>query len=155
MCVTYKQSIYIHLFNDRQFSITFLSYFISDSILLYLHTSCCIMHIYFYIYIPPDTIVIYFLYTLAIQNLFSQACYIHPCLYNSANSILSAENAVPQIVKTSPWLFHSPTQMPPTAKCFSPHKPSQYSVYASLVAVVYFFDLSIYALGCSSSPIKL
>lgn len=73
----------------------------SDSI-LYLHTSLCYTYILLYIYIPPHTTVIYFLYTLAIQNLFSQAHYLHPCLYNSANSILSAEKAIPQIVKTSP-----------------------------------------------------
>lgn len=69
----------------------------------------------------------------------------HPCLYNSANSIPSAENAIPQTVET-PLIIHSPTPVLQTAKCLPPHKPSHYFVCASLVALVKFLDILVCAL---------
>lgn len=59
-----------------------------------------------YIYMLSHTIIIYFLYTFAIlHKLFSKTWYMHPWFYNSANYVLSAENAIPQTVKTPPWNF--------------------------------------------------
>lgn len=60
MCFIYKHSTYIQLFNDQQFSITFsLPFFMSDSILLYLHTALYYTSILFHMC---------FLYTLAILD---------------------------------------------------------------------------------------
>ena len=74
------------------------------------HFSCLIL--FHYTYILPYTILYLhtFPYVLPLHSShttysFSLTWYIHPCLYNSANSVPSAENAIPQIVKTPPWYF--------------------------------------------------
>lgn len=110
MCFIYTHGKYIQLFNYQQFSIPLkcLPFFISDSILLLYTWLCYIMLIYFftYYYMLSHTIIIYFLYTFAIlHKLFSKTWYMHPWLYNSANYVPSAENAIPQTVKTPPWYF--------------------------------------------------
>ena len=100
MCFISEHSTYIQLFDGQQFSVTFsLPFFTSDSIPLDLYTSLYyIIRACVYIYISFRLLAIP-------HNLFSVIWHMHPCLYNSVNSVPSTENAIPQTVKTPPWYF--------------------------------------------------
>lgn len=113
------------------------------------------LYLYTFRYMLSHTIIIDFLYTFAIlHNLFCQTWYMHPWLYNSANSVPSAENSILQTVKNTFLVFQSPTEMPPTPKHLSPHNLRVLSV--SLVAMVYIFWYIGMCTGIHFSlPIKL
>lgn len=107
-----------------------------------------LLHTMLYLYNFPCMLPLRCSHTTYIVSL---SWYSHPCLYNSANSIPSAENAIPQTVET-PLIIHSPTQVPQTAKCLHLINPHTILFVLLLVALVKFLDILVCIGTIFSSP---